>query len=540
MEHHPDRAFRDYIVTGLKEGFRIGFKDSEYRPAKTNMRSALEQPHTVSRYLQEECATGRVIGPLAINDFREIDLMISRFGVIPKGSTGKWRLIVDLSFPEGGSVNNGIESDICSLHYAKVEEATKELVKQGHNSWMAKVDIKSAYRTVPVHPQDWWLLGMQWEGALFVDTTLPFGLRSAPKIFTAVADAAEWIVKRRGVQFCIHYLDDYLIIGSSREQCSSDLQTMLSTFSELGLPVAENKLEGPSTCLTFLGFELDSRALEMRLPSVKLLELQQTSAAWVGRRSCRKKELESLVGKLSHASRVVQPGKTFLRQLFELLKGTHKGFHHIRLNVSARSDIYWWSTFVQSWNGVSLLREFGKEEVDHYVTTDASGQVGCGGLWHNKWFQIRWTPEYRITKNLPLQDSIMLRELLPVVIAAAVWGPEWKNSVVVFQCDNEGAVSAINSGYSRVQGILHLLRCLFFIRAHYGIHIRAVHIPGNKNVLADAISRDNLSLLFSQVPEAASGHTLVPQDLVEVLVNKQVEWTSASWCQQFRNCLRLV
>ena len=93
----------------------------------------------------------------------------------------------------------------------------------------------------------------------------------------------------------------------------------------------------------------------------------------------------------------------------------------------------------------------------------------------------------------------------------------------MFQCDNEGAVSAVNSGYSRDQGILHLLRCLFFIRAHYGIHIRAIHIPGNRNALADAISYDNLSLLFSQVPEAASGHTPVPLVLLEVLVKKQVE-----------------
>ena len=73
-------------------------------------------------------------------------------------------------------------------------------------------------------------------------TTLPFRLRSAPKIFTALADAAECITRRRGVQFCIHYLDDYLIVGLSREQCSGDLQIVLSSFSELGLPVAENKL----------------------------------------------------------------------------------------------------------------------------------------------------------------------------------------------------------------------------------------------------------------------------------------------------------
>ena len=89
MECHPNRAFRDYIITGLKEGFRIGFKDSEYRPAKTNIRSALEQPHTVLRYLQKECATGRVIHPFVVNDFMDIDLMINHVGVMPKGLTGK-------------------------------------------------------------------------------------------------------------------------------------------------------------------------------------------------------------------------------------------------------------------------------------------------------------------------------------------------------------------------------------------------------------------------------------------------------------------
>ena len=191
----------------------------------------------------------------------------------------------------------------------------------------------------------------------------------------------------------------------------------------------------------------------------------------------------------------------------------------------------------QAWNGVSLIREFGKEGVDHDVVTDASGRFGCGGLWRNRWFQVQWNPEYRITKDPLPQDSIMLRELLPVVIAAAIWGQEWRNSVVRVRCDNEGAVAAINSGYSKVQGILHLLRCLFFFRAYYGIHIKAEHIPGSQNVLADAISRGNLQLLFSQVPGTSSGHTPVSQEVLSVLMEQKVDWTSASWCQQFRNCL---
>ena len=87
-----------------------------------------------------------------------------------------------------------------------------------------------------------------------------------------------------------------------------------------------------------------------------------------------------LVRKLSHAGRVVQPGRTFLRSLFELLKGTRKNFHHIRINVAARSDICWWSMFSQAWNNISLLRELGKEKADHKAVTDASGRVECGGL----------------------------------------------------------------------------------------------------------------------------------------------------------------
>ena len=168
------------------------------------------------------------------------------------------------------------------------------------------------------------------------------------------------------------------------------------------------------------------------------------------------------VGKLSHASKVIQPGKTFLRQLFEVVGGARKSFHHIRLNAATRSDIAWWATFAQAWNGISLIKEYGIEHVDHCVATDASGRFGCGGLWQNKWFQIEWKPEYRIEKGCQLQDSIMLRELLPVVIAGAVWGPQWRNSFVKFYCDNEGAVAAINSGYSKIPSILHLLRCLFF------------------------------------------------------------------------------
>ena len=98
---------------------------------------------------------------------------------------------------------------------------------------------------------------MVWEGALYIDTTLPFGLRSAPKIFTALAD---------GVAFIIHYLDDFLVTGApASSECAVALKRVMDVFQRLGFPIAIEKLEGPTTCLEFLGFELDSQALEVRL-----------------------------------------------------------------------------------------------------------------------------------------------------------------------------------------------------------------------------------------------------------------------------------
>lgn len=177
---HPDRRFAKFITEGIRQGFRIGFdyRSHKCRRAKRNMRSAEEHPEVVRKYLASECAQGRVLGPFDPQSLAEVN--ISRFGVIPKNSGG-WRLILDLSSPEGESVNDGIEEAACSLTYVSLEDAAKAIVRYGPGCLLSKVDIKQAYRMVPVHPEDRHLLGMEWDGGIFIDSALPFGLRSAPR-----------------------------------------------------------------------------------------------------------------------------------------------------------------------------------------------------------------------------------------------------------------------------------------------------------------------------------------------------------------------
>jgi len=149
---------------------------------------------------------------------------------------------------------------------------------------------------------------MVWGDQLFVHTVLPIGLRSAPKIFTAIADAVQWILQQLGVGLIIYYLDDFLVVVPPDHGVGKEvLQVTLQTFSHLGLPVAMDKLVGPLPCITFLGLETDSVAMKICLHCSKLVELQCLLWFWLSRArcSCTKRELESLLGKLCFVSEVV-------------------------------------------------------------------------------------------------------------------------------------------------------------------------------------------------------------------------------------------
>ena len=164
---------------------------------------------TVADYLKEESDTARVCGPFPAKK-APCQLHLSPIGIIPKPhKPNKWRLIVDMSSPEGASINDSIAKDLATLSYIGIQDVARVILGLGKGSLLSKIDVKSAYRIVPVHPADRPLLGMMFDGMEYADATLPFGLRSAPKIFNALADALLWILRAHGVSHLMHYLDDF-------------------------------------------------------------------------------------------------------------------------------------------------------------------------------------------------------------------------------------------------------------------------------------------------------------------------------------------
>ena len=214
LEEHPNKLLASFFMSGISHGFRIGFNQPSnmLKSVKKNLDCALQHPQVVEGYLSEEIAQHRVAGPFHMSAVSKVH--ISRFGVIPKNhKPDKWRLIVDLSHPAGHSVNDGIPTHLCRLTYITVDTAIEHILTSGAGTWLAKIDIRNAFRLLPVHPADRHMLGMRWNNQVYIDTCLPFGLRSAPKLFNILADLLSWILQSKGVSPVLHYLDDFLTMG---------------------------------------------------------------------------------------------------------------------------------------------------------------------------------------------------------------------------------------------------------------------------------------------------------------------------------------
>jgi len=165
-----------YILSGIQEGFRVGYQGGDHRlgSAKKNMQSAEYNPQVVRDYLEAERKQGVLLGPFERSEIPSSPQLLWCHPQVEPSR--KVEVDCGLSHPESRCVNDGVNCELCSLQYVRVEEVVWELLGLGLGAQMAKMDIRSAYRMVPVHPQHRFLLGMQWECQVYVDTALPFGL----------------------------------------------------------------------------------------------------------------------------------------------------------------------------------------------------------------------------------------------------------------------------------------------------------------------------------------------------------------------------
>ena len=503
LKNHPNQKFASDLLHDLQWGCRLGYTGPRSPRVTPNLKSATLHPQAVSAALAKEVSRGHTAGPFQVPPIQ--NLQCSPLGVVPK-KDGTWRIIMDLSSPHGSSVNDFISKDTYTLHYATFDQALALVARHGQNALMAKLDIKHAFRLCPVHPADLELLGIHWDGQYYIDLRLPFGLRSSPYLFNRLADAFEWILKNNYmITDLMHYLDDYFTVGPPNSKtCSDNVNIMIHMASHLGIPLAPEKLEGPTTSLVFLGILLDTNRMETALPEDKLRELLAELQRWCSRKKCLKRELLSLIGKLNWACRVIPAGRIFLRRLIDLSTTARLPHHHISMNLEARRDIAWWQRFLPTWNGRAIIPDpFWSRSPDLALFTDASGTLGYGIYYSGHWIAETWPPALQ-------GRSIQWKELYPIALACLLWGHTWPGKKILFHCDNQAVVDIWASGTSRDPNIMHLVRSIFFSGATHHFTILVAHIAGTNNSIADSLSRLQIVRFHQLAPAADPTPTPIP------------------------------
>ena len=351
---------------------------------------------------------------------------------------------------------------------------------------MAKIDLKHAYRSVPIHPDNFRATGCKWRFSgdanftYFYDTRLPFGAKSSPMIFHRLTQSVRRMMARRGFSDIIVYLDDFLVIAPTKDQCKLAYDTLSELLLNLGFTISERKLVPPTQCLTFLGVELNTREGSMTLPQSKLTDLHKFLKGFQSKHSATKQQLQRLAGKLNWACRVVFGGRTFLRRIIDTMNTlTHSS--RLTLDREFHSDIAWWVDFLHVFNGKRL---FLNTSPTLDVNTDACPH-SAGGFFQGDWFY------HNFSIDRPDWDTLHInhKETLAIILAAKRWGTLWANQHVIIRSDNQAAVQIINKGTTANSVIMNELRALFWLSATCNFRITAVYLEGNRNVLADAISR---------------------------------------------------
>ncbi len=481
---YPNRGHALTILKIISSGADLQFDgDRKDNTMSRNHPSARQKPEVLDKYFLEETALGRIKGPFDSPPFP--NLRVSPLGLVPK-DVDKFRIVIDYSFPLHRSVNEDLLHLECDLQ--SFDDAMKMLADLPNTYLLIKMDVKAAFRSIPVRQEDHHLLGMQWRGKYYYDTCLPFGLKNSPSLWERFSRMLEWILRTYlGVKHVAHYVDDFLIPVPNLNHGIHLMALVKKCWAILGIPASDDKCIGPFSSLVYLGILVDMAQKRILVPDDKKTKAVKTLNKLLSTKVANIKDIESILGSLTFLAKVVPQGRAFLGRLRHSL--TQATGTSVNLDPGTLWDIRWWRTTLPTWSGVSLIREATiTASHDIQLCTDASG-IGMGAMFGSKWFQLKW--DSSITKlNDATQNAATYLELLAIAYALNTWGPELERKRILFYTDCKPAMFAINRAYSPVPRILTVVRQIVILSLKYNFDITLHHIDGTSNLICDFLSRN--------------------------------------------------
>ena len=444
-------------------GYKLGNPRQTHVPlSKTNARETELMNQEIQKLL-DKGAIQQVSGGTAEGYY-------SRIFLVPK-KEGQYRPVINLR-----PLNNWIR-----YYHFKMEgiHVVKDLLLK--RDYLTRIDLKDAYLTIPVHHHFHKFLRFRWQDQDFEFTCLPFGLTSAPRVFTKVMRIVIAYLRDRGIR-CVIYLDDLLLMNRNREVLKEQTLTALDILEALGFLGNYPKSQlTPAQEVEYLGFLINSVHKELKLPRSKLDRIEAEAGQVLAKEEASARQLAQLIGRMSAAILAIYPAPLHYRSL-QALK--HKALARsgydgmIRLSQEAKEDLRWWTNNLSQWNGQML-----SQSSPHCVIETDASMMGWGAFYQGEATGGCWSAE---EQKLHINEL----ELLAVFYALRSFLKKKRGITVLVRSDNIAAVSHINKlGGTRSPPLIAQTKQIFAWCLQRQIRVFAQHLPGKANLTADYLSR---------------------------------------------------
>lgn len=370
--------------------------------------------------------------------------------------------------------------DIAYSHF-KMETLSHVLQLVTPGCYLASVDLKDAYFSFPIQPQDRKYLRFFWEGELLQFTCLPNGLAEAPRKFSKALKAPFSWLRTRGFDNS-SYIDDSCLLGDTYQHCLDNVHETVSLLDELGFTVHPDKsVLIPSHVLTYLGFIINSLLMNVTLSYEKAEKIRVKCLNLLKKQVCSIRELSEVIGTLVAAEPAVDCAPLYIKRMehhkdkgLKLTRGNFEG--QIPVNDVVKDDLEWWVQNVHS-----LDRKLIRDDPSVEFSSDSSGfawgghrdGVSIGGPWSSE--EKEW--------------HINVKELFAAFLTLKCFCRNESNVHIRLLLDNSTSVSYINKFGGRKPELNDLARDIWLWARGRGLWLTAVHLPGDLNVKADTASR---------------------------------------------------
>lgn len=426
---------------------------------------------STSEKIKYECSIRNLLTIGAIRECQPCHgQFLSPIFLIPKPG-GKFRFILNLK-----SLNKFIDTS----HF-KLEDLRTALKLVSRECFMSTIDLKDAYFLIRVDERSKKYLRFQFENKIYEFNVLPFGLNTAPFVFTKIMKPVISLLRSYG-HLSTMYLDDTLLISNTLKSCLENINDTTRLLEALGFIINVDKSNlSPTTTCKFLGFIIDSHKLQVTLPKEKVLKIKTEINKFRRLKQCKVREFARLVGLLTSACPAVKYGWLYTKELerckYLTLKDDDNYDKHMIISSSILPDLEWWSHAI-----VHPINDIKQNEFCLEIYSDAS-TTGWGAACSGQRASGMWTDSERLR-------HINYLEILAAFFGLKIFAKTYHDCQIILRIDNTTAISYINRmGGVQFPHLTNVTRELWQWCEKRNLFVFASYISSVENDVADAESR---------------------------------------------------